>query len=150
MKESIGYTVTLNIVIMFIVIVFAFLSAVLIYYKSNKINNVIIDSIEKYEGFNNLAVNEINTKMSSLGYNINPINNCSDTTTDGNRECNIVNEENSRTKGYCVYECIDEDYYYYRVRSRMVINIPLVNELLNIPVFSNTNRLYDFSMINEE
>lgn len=146
MKESVGYTVTLNIAIIFIVIVFAFLSAVLIYYKSNKVNNVIIDSIEKYEGFNSLAINEINTKMSSLGYNMRSIN-CSATTSDGNRECNIVNKESSK-KGYCVYECIDGDYYYYRVKSRMIINIPIVNELLSIPVFSNTNRLYDFSKLN--
>ena len=51
MKESVGYTVTLNIVIMFIIIVFAFLSAALIYFKSNKVSNVVINSIEKYEGF---------------------------------------------------------------------------------------------------
>ena len=35
MKESVGYTVTLNIIITFIIIVFAFLSAALIYFKSN-------------------------------------------------------------------------------------------------------------------
>ena len=59
MKESIGYTVTLNIVITFIIIVFAFLSAALIYFKSNKVSNVITETIEKYEGYNVYAKNEI-------------------------------------------------------------------------------------------
>ena len=52
MNESVGYTVTINIIITFIIIVFAFLSNVLIYYKSNRVGNLITDSIEKYSGFN--------------------------------------------------------------------------------------------------
>ena len=41
MKESVGYTVSLNIMIVFITIVVAFLCAALIYFKSNKAGNVI-------------------------------------------------------------------------------------------------------------
>ena len=46
MKESIGYTVSLNIMIVFITIVVAFLCAALIYFKSNKASNVITSAIE--------------------------------------------------------------------------------------------------------
>ena len=140
MKESIGYTVTLNIVIMFIIIVFAFLSAALIYFKSNKVSNVVINSIEKYEGFNEYAREEINRNMTSLGYNRNSID-CSDIINDG--KCAIQHKESSQN-GYCVYLCDEGDYYYFRVRTNMMINIPIINNLLNIPIYSNTNRLYDF------
>lgn len=140
MKESVGYTVTLNIVIMFIIIVFAFISAALVYFKSNKLSNIIVDSIEKYEGYNKYAIEEINMKLSSLGYNVNSIN-CDKTIN--NNKCKIINES-SKEKGYCVYECNEGDYYYYRIRTNMMLNIPIINDLLNIPIYSNTNRLYDF------
>ena len=74
MNESIGYTVTINIIIIFIVIVFAFISNVLIYYKSNKVGNLITDSIEKYSGFNELTMAEIDKKLEGIGYNKNSIN----------------------------------------------------------------------------
>lgn len=149
MKESVGYTVTINIIIVFVVIIFAFLSAALIYYKSNKISNVVTNSIEKYEGYNSLARNEIERNMSSLGYNIHSIN-CKDSVSDKkakNDICQIVDENYSSNKGYCVYLCIDkgEEEYYYKIRTNMMINIPIINNILDIPIYSNTNRLYDFS-----
>ena len=147
MKESVGYTVSLNIVITFIIIVFAFLSAALVYFKSNKVSNVITESIEKYEGYNATVKSEIGLRLSSLGYNKSSVNcanyrnrisaseNCGDSLTDG-------------SEGYCVYMCSekvnDECYYYYKISTNMLLNIPIINNLLNIPIFSNTNRLYDF------
>ncbi|MBE6139153.1 MAG: hypothetical protein E7174_01415 [Firmicutes bacterium] len=149
MKESIGYTVTLNIVITFIIIVFAFLSAALIYFKSNKVSNIITETIEKYEGYNGYAINEIASKLTSLGYNKKSVNcvnyynkigdnekkNCSTSLTDG-------------SEGYCVFVCREkyneECYYYYKISTNMMINIPIINNMLDIPIFSNTNRLYDF------
>ena len=149
MKESIGYTVTLNIAILFIIIVFAFLSAALIYFKSNKVSNIITETIEKYEGYNTYAKNETNTKLTSLGYNKKQVNcityynkigdkerdKCSSSLTDG-------------SDGYCIFVCKEmfdsECYYYYKISTNMMINIPIINEILDIPIFSNTNRLYDF------
>lgn len=147
MKESIGYTVTLNIIIIFIIIVFTFLSSILIYYKSNKVNNVIINSIEKYEGYNNLSKKEIVSKMSSLGYNKNSIN-CKKSVNDKNDSDNkcILETSSDGSQGYCVYYCEEDngEYYYYKVRTNMMINIPIINDILNIPIYSNTNRLFDF------
>ena len=68
MKESIGYTVSLNIMIVFITIVVAFLCAALIYFKSNKASNIITSAIEKYEEYGTEAQNEINMQLTSLGY----------------------------------------------------------------------------------
>ena len=63
MKESVGYTATLNIVIVFIVIIFAIFAMALSYYKAYKVSNKIIESIEKNEGYNYLAEAEIKTKL---------------------------------------------------------------------------------------
>ena len=147
MKESVGYSVTLNIVITFIIIVFAFLSAVLIYFKSNKTSNVITETIEKYEGYNGLAKTEINSKLASIGYNrkrINCRNNISSCTL---QDEYATGEERAGAQGYCVYLCTDPGdpgYYYYKIRTNMMLNVPIINNLLDVPIFSNTNRLYDF------
>ena len=68
MKESISYTFLLNIVIVFVFTCFAIVMGVLSYYKAFKVNNIITNSIEKYEGFNNLSRNDINLKLNSIGY----------------------------------------------------------------------------------
>jgi len=149
MKESMGYTVTLNIIIVFIVIVFAFLSAALVYYKSNKVSNLITNSIEKYEGYNSYSIDEIAIKMRSLGYSSGSIQ----VACEGKKTINagsgvtcelVSNEQGMGKNGYCVYFCNENDYYYYRIRTNLMFNIPIINEVLNIPVYSNTNRLYKF------
>ena len=152
MRESISYTVTLNFVITFIIIVFAFLSATLIYFKSNKVGNIITNSIEKYEGYNSLSEEEIGLKLTAIGYNMRSIT-CNSEIRDrknGNVICNLVTiPSGTGEKAYCIYLCEEEDYYYYRIRTNMMINLPIVNELLNIPIYSNSNRMFDFEMINK-
>ena len=156
MKESVGYTVSLNIVITFIIIIFAFLSAILVYFKSNKVSNVITETIEEYEGYTASVKSKIDVELSSLGYNKTGVN-CAishakldSKLSDGkynNGECRLMNLSDG-SEGYCVFLCTekfeDECYYYYKISTNMMLNIPIINDLLNIPVFSNTNRLYDF------
>lgn len=157
MKESVGYTVSLNIMFTFIVIVIAFLSAALIYFKSNKVGNVITETVEKYEGYNKYAKSEIKTKISSLGYNRKKVN-CRKYYskiggTERQKNCTLQLNNNGRgltdgSDGYCVFFCRElydgEWYYYYKISTNMMLNIPIINNLLDIPIFSNTNRMYDF------
>ena len=157
MKESIGYTVTLNIVITFIIIVFAFLSASLVYFKSNKVSNVVTDTILTYEGYNDYAKKEINLKITSLGYNKKKVN-CKNYydrigNNEKNENCKLSINNNGQglttgEDGYCIFICNEqfngECYYYYKISTNMMINIPIINDLLNIPIFSNANRLYNF------
>lgn len=140
MKESTGYALTLNIVLIFIIIIFTFISSALVYYKSHKVTNVVVSAIDEYEGYNSLSKQKINNNLVSLGYNVNNIN-CSDKVMDDNLECPIVEKG---SKGYCVYLCEDSDYYYYKVSINMMINIPLINNIMNIPIYSNSSRLYNF------
>lgn len=149
MKESVGYTVTLNIMIVFITIIVAFLCVALVYYKSNKVSNVITSSIEKYEGYNTSSINEISMNLKSLGYGSHAIN-CAQQAEDkgdSNGMCDLVpNSSGKGTNGYCVYECFESngEYKYYKIRTNMMFSIPIIHEVLDIPIYSNTNRLYDF------
>lgn len=144
MKQGVGYTVTLNIAIVFIVIVFVFISGSLIYFKSNKVSNVITDALEKYEGYNGLAKNEINSKLISIGYNRNKITCKSQVNAKKSVTCNLAPDGDNGTDGYCIYFCDEGDYYYYKIRTNMIINIPILNNIVNIPIYTNSNRMYDF------
>jgi len=143
MKDSVGYTVTINIMIIFITIITAFLCAALIYFKSNKVSNIITSTIEKYEGYNEYAINEININLSSIGYSSRYIT-CEEFITDKsshNKKCTRVTEQKNN---YCVYECNDGNYKFYKIRTNMMINIPIIHDILDIPIYSNTNRLFKF------
>lgn len=147
MKASIGYSVILNIVIVFIVIIFGAIAMCLSYYKAFKVSNSITLSIEKYEGYNVLAENEIIKNLSALGYGSTPIK-CSNT----RGSCTLVKSgENSiqyseGQMGYCVYECQSKDNHYnYKTTTNMLLNIPVIHDILNLPVESNSRKLYGFN-----
>ena len=160
MKESVGYTVSLNIMIVFITIVVAFLCAALIYFKSNKAGNVITSAVEKYEGYNSYSISEINRKLYSLGYGSRSIqakcereSKLSDSMTDSsgntvNIQCKLTGNSTGRgANGYCIYECIEPsgEYKYYKIRTNLMFSIPIIHEVFDIPIYSNTNRLYIFN-----
>lgn len=136
MKQGVGYSVTINIMAIFIVVTFAFLVTSLNYYKAYKINNAISDSIEKYEGYNNFSITEIDTKLSSLGYIKNNA---------GCKGSDLVKTEGSSFKNsYCVYETYDatNKYTRYEVVTYINFNIPVINKTLNLPVKTRTETIY--------
>ena len=139
MKQSISSSVTINIIVVFIVVTFAFLVASLNYYKAYKVNNAIADSIEKFEGYNDLAIREIELKLQSLGY-VNGKKSCPDKGPQEN-----TNLENF---SYCIYkEAMDEKtgMFKYRIVTFLNFNIPIINRTLNLPVRTYTEGIYDFS-----
>lgn len=145
MKEAIASTYLYNIIFVFIAVVFAFIMGSLIYYKSMKVNKVIISSIEKYEGYNDLSITEINQSLTSIGYGV---------TADG-KQC--PNKDGIKPiirspKGqlYCIY-LYDNDaqdgsnkYYSYGVITYITLNFPFANIFLKIPIYSKSNRIFRF------
>lgn len=154
MKESIGYTATLNIVIIFITVIFAIFAMSLSYYRAYKVSNKITESIEKYEGYNYLAEAEIRTKLTSLGYNFSSVScrqklgECSlySPVYGDNVDDSIKVSKYSGELGYCVYACPTNktNYVKYKVTTNMMWNIPIINDVLNIPVETKTRELYGF------
>ena len=145
MKQSIGYTVSLNIAITFIIIVFAFIAMALSYYKAFKVSKIITATIEKNEGYNIAAEEEIINKLTAVGYNMNKVNCLA-----SRNGCSLLTSSNANgtnhydgDAGYCVYYCNDGDgYYRYKTTTNMLLNIPIINSIANIPVEINTNKMY--------
>ena len=94
MKESISYSFLLNIIILFITVCAAIIMGIFSYYKAFRANSIITETIEKYEGYNCIAKEEIARKLGGIGYNT-PFNvKCKN--SDGN--CETDNAENGNYK----------------------------------------------------
>lgn len=142
MKQGIGFTVTINIIAIFIVVIFAFLVTTLNYYKAYKINNAISDSIEKYEGYNNLSIKDIETKLTSLGY----VNDTENVRCRANDNYGTLVKTDDSKYSYCVYEGERKNgTFKYTIVTYVNFNIPIVNQVLNLPVKTKTESIYYFS-----
>ena len=148
MKQSVGGIYLFNFIILFIVIVFAFLAGIISYNRAFKVNSRIINAIERHEGNNRYSIEEINGILQSLGYNAADTIRCPERKdyelmTDGSASTNLFD--------YCVYRRHETDtdgketaYSTYLVTTYIYMNVPLVNNLFKIPVSSRTNRIYIF------
>ena len=165
MRESIGSTFLYNIIFVYIVIVFGLITATLSYYKAYKINERILYSIDKFEGYNyNVDIKgkafgsmvEIDNILTSLGYTNSGVgiqNSC----PDKENTKKIINDRSSFL--YCVYYFSDDRgasekaifnrnekpiYYNYSVISYIYVNLPIVGNF-KIPVYTKGERIYNFS-----
>ena len=176
MKKSIGGIVMLNVVIIFLVLVFAFIAGTFSYYKAYKVNRQIQNSIERYEGYNGGAQDEINKWLSSIGYTRGNSDDCPKTRDDhgdigyliarsstvSGSNMYIALENSRNTLGneefnYCIYAYKDTDrtvgvnnldtnyYYSYGIVTYIAIEVPIINRVINIPVFTRTEKIYKFT-----
>lgn len=138
MKQGIGLTYTLNFVIVFIVITFAFLFGIMSYYKAFKVNSRISNAIENHEGYNSLSKKEIDNVLNTLGYK-KGAENCSK--RDG--------KESISTNDYaiCIYEheLKDNGYFRYGIVTYIYLDIPIIGKTLKLPVYTETEKIYKFS-----
>jgi len=168
MRGPIGHTFIYNIIILFIVVVFAFLAGSMSYYRAFKVSNRIVHALEKYEGYNHLSRAEIDRVLNSLGYQMREAGfNCP-----GTRSGMVLATDHFPANGledsiyrYCIYigvedrhrRVVRDDYhassssrplcrrfYLYGVTTYMVFDLPLIN-LVRIPITTRTNRIYKFT-----
>ncbi len=140
MKQGLGSVFMFNIIIVFIILVFAFLAATLSYSKAFRMNSRITNAIEKYEGFNSLAKKEIEKNLNTIGYR-----------KGGKKDCpskgGTLMTNGSESHKYCVYQFkLDKYHYSYGVLTYMDMNIPIINQSLEIPIYSKTNKIYRFGV----
>lgn len=175
MRQSIGTTFMLNFIILFIFLVFAFLAGTLSYYKAYRVNNSIVNAIERFEGYNQYSIEEINTRLAGLAYETANLRNdisayCpqewKESVPASKTNLNyyvtgtlVTNTEGRGEMGYCVYYFENDNnfdaksgniettdnYYMYGVLTYIQFKFPGFQYLLRIPVFSRTNRMYAFN-----
>ncbi len=150
MRQGIGETFTYNMIIIFIIIVFGILSATISYYKAYKVNARILASIEKFEGYNELARTEIDNTLKTIGYTPSDGSVCAASRGKGKLEPQDSNFF------YCVYYFNNDTpndeknkdgeflYYNYSVVSYIYVELPIVGAF-KIPVHTKGERTYNFS-----
>lgn len=56
------------------------------------------------------------------------------------------NKAGTLKNGYCIYKFNDDSKHYsYGVLTYMYIDIPVISDVLKIPVYSRTDRIYKFN-----
>ena len=145
MKEAIGGATMLNTIIIFIVLLFTFIFGTVLYYKAYKVNTRIADSLEKYEGYNRLALNEINKKLSIMSYAKSKNHNFDTNDCETRHGVMAINDFTPEYM-YCIYEIdIDDNYYKYGVLTYIDFKDPIFGVEFKIPIYSETERIYHFN-----
>ena len=145
MREGIGSIALYNIIIIFIAVTFAVLAGTMSYSKAFKVNNRIINAIEKYEGYNQLAAEKIDVSLLSIGYQLsNGKKNC------GKRRGIDALESLNASYDFCVYKNIEETrewngrYSTYGVVSYINLDLPVVGSFFKIPVYGRSKMVFSF------
>lgn len=155
MREAIGNTFIVNLLMVFIGVMSALLVGSVSYSKAFKVKNRIIYTIEKYGGWNvetssgyNVVQAEIESSLKDIGYPLvvsNPFTGgCPNKTG-----ANLVyggHSDPRNTYHYCVYEYQNERGTYYGVTTFMHFDIPLIGNYLEFPVSGKTKSLYDVGL----
>lgn len=149
MREGIGSVFLYNIIIVFIVITFGFLSASLSYMKAFKVNGKIANSLEKFEGYNMLSDKEITETLNTIGYRTETPK-C-ETRTHNGITYQPVAAGSYKNHEYCLYEYIsgtdfEGGYFSYGIVTYINLDIPIIGGIFKIPVYSETESIFKFSV----
>ena len=137
MKEAVGQTISLQVILVFMIFLNAFLAFSVNYTKAFRVKNKVINIIEQNEGFNNVAVSQIHSYMDQVGYRanvngqINGLGNCQ------NGVCIQIHcvgrMGDSGADGECKASADGKQDYrvYYNVTTFINVDVPLINKVLN-------------------
>lgn len=142
MKEAVGNTFILSIMITFVVIFIILFAGSTSYTKAYKVKNRIIDIIENNEdvkdnkGISDSTFTEINQFLSETGYKIGNPNKSTCKSHGGN----LVSNHNNRYR-YCIERFETDRGPYYGVTAYMYLELPVISSLIEIPVYGETKIL---------
>lgn len=163
MKDAVGSTMLVYIVIIVVGIVGAILIASNMYTSAYKAKNNIISAIDRYYMVNsgngrtcfddNTCTNSIASTLKNMGYHLNESDLCNNkilTKVSKNAEAvdgveTIQVYANSSNNGYCVYKTsLSSSEYYYTIVTFSHLNINLlgIGSLFSTPVYGQTRTYY--------
>lgn len=169
MKEGISYSFLLNIIILFIFVCAAIITGIFSYYRAFRAGTMIVNEIEKFEGFNCVSAESISQKLSGVSYNLPFDVNCktgeTNCVTDVGKNYKVYSynlDASSSTPdsvekieiGDFSYDgassiscdgnmCTMSSKYQYGVYTYMYIDLPIVSGLVRIPIFNKTRVMID-------
>ena len=164
MREAIGGSWILSIVVIFIFLFLFFLSYSINYTRAFNVKNEIINYIEHAEGYTTADINQVNLDDDDIkdtvqvkayklirgtGYDYEnvSISNCQKYYRNNNQVPPSNGQYFKEEGGYCVVKvCQDPDNSYqntyYKVTTFITMKLPLFNLGINIPVSGQTRTIY--------
>lgn len=143
MRDAFGGVFMIQLMMVFLVIYICFLAVGYNYAKAFRTKNVIVDYIERYEGYNNRSRKAINNYLDKvIKYNV-------AVEADGNYKSNHPNAYCDK-RGYCVERINNDGRTGYRVTTFIPINIfgigrNLITHKMSIPSISITSEVQTYS-----
>lgn len=139
MKAATGNAMLMNIIIVFLVVVMALIVTSISYTKAFRVKNRIVDIIEYYNGdfSKDYIKNDINESLRSIGYRYNNGKKCP-TLDKGKTSASYSGSDYL----YCIYTYNSERGVYYKVIAYMYLDLPIVGNYINIPVYGETKVFY--------
>lgn len=137
MKEGIGGTFMIYVLLIFLTLYICFVAVAFNYARAFKVKNKIIDIIEQNEGivdFNNndSVIGEINSYLGTVSYNVPTI---------GISDCPITEYDYiSSARGYCIGK-VGNNPSYYKVKTFIKLEVPFLNIGFTIPVKGETRKI---------
>lgn len=132
MREALGNTFIVNIVIIFVIVfVFLFVGSIS-YTKAFKIKNKIINYIEDSGSFDKATQERIAATLKETGYRVVAgVPKCND------RGGELLTREANNYR-YCVVRYTNDKGTYYGVTTYIYFDFPIINSLLEFPVYGET------------
>ena len=147
MRDGIGSIFLYNIIIVFILLVFAFLAATMSYNKAFYLNSRVVASIERFEGYNQLSAKAIIDDMNSIGYRRSGKGNTRCPKKEGKDAMTLIGGD---TYEYCIYKFWTDptetghNHYRYGVITFISFDFPFVDVVFNLPIYTKTDSMYLF------
>lgn len=138
MKDAVGGSLLLYLVVIFTSIVILFFAGIMAYSKAYKIKNRIIEVIERNETYGTNEVLELTEELKRAGYR-------SATRDQIGSKCGLESLTYTENAGhfYCVYldNSSAEEGYSYEVVTYVHFDMPIIGDMLVFPVKGETKIL---------
>lgn len=150
MKQSIGFTFIFNFFAIFLVVLIFALISIMNYMKAYKVNSYLVGILEKNEGYNLNAKNQIQNSLVSSGYRSAEPSPCPKKTFLQNGQSKTYTNITTDIGDYdvCLYSTSANlskgSTFRMGVLTYIYIDIPIINSIIRIPVFSTTDSIYVF------
>lgn len=136
MRDAIGGSMTLVVIVVFLVIALGYMAFNVNYTKAFRMKDKIITIYEKYDGkCESACKKEIDDYAKKIAYNAGTQLKCPDgTTAVGQIYCaGTVKVNNNKSASSSVND--EKEKYYYKIVTKINVEIPIINNVLNLQFF---------------
>lgn len=136
MKEGIGGTFMIYVMLVFLAVYITFLAVAFNYARAFRVKNKVIDIIEQNEGMDftdtSGTLGQIDNYLKEVSYVVTGID---------KEECPVAEYNYIDARGYCIGKVDGSNGEYYKVKTFIKLEIPFLNLGFTIPVKGETRKI---------